>query len=59
MSPVEIETVIMKHPGVFHVAVTGIPDKECGDLVVACVVPKPGYNLTAQEIKDMVKGNFG
>nr|XP_049699214.1 luciferin 4-monooxygenase [Helicoverpa armigera]XP_049699215.1 luciferin 4-monooxygenase [Helicoverpa armigera] len=55
VSPVEIEEVIMKHPGVFHVAVTGIPDKECGDLVVACVVPKPGCNPTAQEIKDLVK----
>ncbi|XP_047033322.1 luciferin 4-monooxygenase-like [Helicoverpa zea] len=55
VSPVEIETVISKHPGVFHVAVTGIPDNECGDLVVACVVPKPGCSPTAQEIKDLVK----
>nr|XP_049699222.1 luciferin 4-monooxygenase-like [Helicoverpa armigera] len=55
VSPAEIEEVIMKHPGVFHVAVTGIPDKECGDLVVACVVPKPGCSPTAQEIKDLVK----
>ncbi|XP_063896475.1 luciferin 4-monooxygenase [Helicoverpa armigera] len=55
VSPVEIENVIAKHPGVFQVAVTGIPDKECGDLVVACVVPKPGCSPTAQEIKDLVK----
>ncbi|KAJ8717060.1 hypothetical protein PYW08_005459 [Mythimna loreyi] len=55
VSPLEIETVIMRHPGVLQVAVTGIPDKECGDLVVACVVPSPGYNPTAQEIKDLVK----
>ncbi|KAJ8717674.1 hypothetical protein PYW07_005604 [Mythimna separata] len=55
VSPMEIEMVIMKHPGVYHVAVTGIPVKECGDLVVACVVPKPGCSLTAQEIKDLVK----
>ncbi|XP_022831950.1 luciferin 4-monooxygenase-like [Spodoptera litura] len=55
VSPVEIETVIMKHPGVLHAAVTGIPDRECGDLVVACVVPKPGCSPTAQEIKDLVK----
>ncbi|XP_022831730.1 luciferin 4-monooxygenase-like isoform X2 [Spodoptera litura] len=55
VSPVEVEEVIMKHPGVFHVAVTGIPDRECGDLVVACVVPKPGCSPSAQEIKDLVK----
>ncbi|KAH9637780.1 hypothetical protein HF086_007809 [Spodoptera exigua] len=55
VSPVEVEEVIMKHPGVFEVAVTGIPDRECGDLVVAFVVPKPGCSPTAQEIKDLVK----
>ncbi|KAF9787670.1 hypothetical protein SFRURICE_017381 [Spodoptera frugiperda] len=54
VSPLEVEMVIMKHPGVFQVAVTGIPDRECGDLVVACVVPKPGCSPTAQEIRDLV-----
>ncbi|XP_050552689.1 luciferin 4-monooxygenase-like isoform X11 [Spodoptera frugiperda] len=58
VSPLEVEMVIMKHPGVLQVAVTGIPDRECGDLVVACVVPKPGCSLTAQEIKDLVKENL-
>ncbi|KAJ8717064.1 hypothetical protein PYW08_005463 [Mythimna loreyi] len=58
VSPLEIESVIMRHPGVFHAAVTGIPDKECGDLVVACVVPKPGCTVTAQEIKDLVKDSL-
>ncbi|KAF9411670.1 hypothetical protein HW555_009587 [Spodoptera exigua] len=56
VSPSEVESVIMKHPGVFQVAVTGIPDRECGDLVVACVVPKSGCSPSAQEIKDLVKG---
>ncbi|CAH0696589.1 unnamed protein product [Spodoptera exigua] len=55
VSPSEVESVIMKHPGVFQAAVTGIPDRECGDLVVACVVPKPGCSPAAQEIKDLVK----
>ncbi|XP_050552691.1 luciferin 4-monooxygenase-like [Spodoptera frugiperda] len=54
VSPVEVEEVIMKHPGVMLVGVTGIPDRECGDLVVACVVPKPGCSPTAQEIEDLV-----
>ncbi|XP_022831889.1 luciferin 4-monooxygenase-like [Spodoptera litura] len=58
VSPLEVEMIIMKHPGVSQVAVTGIPDRECGDLVVACVVPKPGCSPTAQEIKDLVKENL-
>lgn len=37
-------------------AVTGVPDAECGDLPVACVVPRPGAEPSADEIKNWVKG---
>ncbi|XP_034828156.1 luciferin 4-monooxygenase-like [Maniola hyperantus] len=55
ISPLEIERVLMKHPAVFEVAVTGIRHEEHGDLPVACIVPYKGSNVTAQEIKDFVK----
>ncbi|XP_052739014.1 luciferin 4-monooxygenase-like [Bicyclus anynana] len=55
VSPVEIESVIRKHPGVLDVAVTGIPDAEYGDLPVALVITQDGHNVTAKEIKDLVK----
>ncbi|XP_049699030.2 luciferin 4-monooxygenase [Helicoverpa armigera] len=55
ISPVEVENVILKHPSVQDVAVTSIPDEECGDLPVACVIVRPGAQVTAQEIKDLVK----
>ncbi|XP_052739286.1 luciferin 4-monooxygenase-like [Bicyclus anynana] len=55
VSPVEIESVIIKHPGVLDVAVTGIPDAECGDLPVALVILRDGHKVTAQEIKALVK----
>ncbi|KAJ0173174.1 hypothetical protein K1T71_011350 [Dendrolimus kikuchii] len=55
ISPVELENVIRQHAGVLDVAVIGLPDYECGDLPVACVVPRPGHTVNAQEIKDLVK----
>lgn len=55
VSPTELENVIRQNPGVSDVAVTGIPDPEYGELIVACVVRKPGHEVTAQEIKDLVK----
>ncbi|KAJ0173166.1 hypothetical protein K1T71_011342 [Dendrolimus kikuchii] len=58
ISPVELELVILQHPGVLDVAVTGVSDPECGELPVACVVKQPGYNVTAEEIKDLVKNNL-
>ncbi|XP_053617146.1 luciferin 4-monooxygenase-like isoform X2 [Plodia interpunctella] len=55
ISPVEVESVILQHPGVRDVVVVGIPDISCGELPTAFVVRKTGSNVSAQEIKDMVK----
>ncbi|XP_063389011.1 luciferin 4-monooxygenase-like [Cydia fagiglandana] len=54
ISPLELEATICQHPGVLHVAVTSIPDKR-GDLPVACVVRRPGHDVSAEEIKQLVK----
>ncbi|XP_053617055.1 luciferin 4-monooxygenase-like [Plodia interpunctella] len=59
VSPVEIENVIQQHPGVYQVAVTGIvEDLESGDLPVACVVRRPGHDVTTLEIKELVKNSL-
>ncbi|KAI5638727.1 AMP-binding enzyme domain-containing protein [Phthorimaea operculella] len=58
ISPAEIQNLIRQHPAVLDVAVTSISDLECGDLPVACVVRRPGHDVTAQEIKDLVKENL-
>ncbi|CAK1541692.1 unnamed protein product [Leptosia nina] len=58
ISPTEIETVIRRHPEVLDVAVTSLPDLECGDLPVACVTRVEGSTVSAQEIKDIVKNNL-
>ncbi|XP_073948211.1 luciferin 4-monooxygenase-like isoform X2 [Choristoneura fumiferana] len=58
ISPVELEGVIRQHPAVSDVAVTSVSDPECGELPVACVVRRPGYDVTAEEIKDIVKDNL-
>uniref|UniRef100_A0A2A4JUE1 Luciferin 4-monooxygenase n=1 Tax=Heliothis virescens TaxID=7102 RepID=A0A2A4JUE1_HELVI len=52
--PPEIEAVIREHPAVFDVSVTSIPHKEDGEHAVACVMRKPGANVTADEIKELV-----
>ncbi|WP_050616120.1 class I adenylate-forming enzyme family protein [Bacillus testis] len=39
ISPAEIESVLMDHPGVADVAVIGVPSLEWGEEVVAVVVP--------------------
>ncbi len=40
--PREVEDVLLAHPGVREVSVIGVPDREWGERVVACVVAEPG-----------------
>ena len=46
----EVEAVIYAHPAVREVAVFGVPDPQWGELVMACVVLKPGSTLTAENL---------
>jgi long-chain acyl-CoA synthetase len=46
----EVEAVIYSHPAVREAAVSGIPDEKWGELVMACVVLKPGTVLSADEL---------
>jgi len=46
----EVEAVIFDHAAVREVAVFGIPDPQWGELVAACMVLKPGMNITAEAL---------
>jgi len=46
----EVEAVIYEDTAVREAAVFGIPDSQWGEIVMACVVLKPGKILTAEEL---------
>ncbi len=48
--PAEIEAALEQHPGIYDVAVFGIPSQEWGEVVHATVVRSPGSSLTEQEV---------
>ncbi|XP_049876359.1 uncharacterized protein LOC126373979 [Pectinophora gossypiella] len=55
ISPTEIEEVILTLPGVLEVCVTSIDHPIDQQWPVAVVVKRPGYDITAQEIKNIVE----
>ncbi len=58
ISSVELENVIYRHPKVQEVAVVATPDDKWGEVPKAFVNPKPGSNLTAEEIVEFCKQNL-
>ena len=55
--PNEVEAVIAAHPGVADAAVVGVPDDECGEIVVAFVTPKDD-RVTEDAIRDHCKASL-
>lgn len=56
--PKEIEDFIYTHPKVKDVQVIGVPDKQYGEEIMACVILKDGMTMTADELKDYVRSNM-
>jgi acyl-CoA synthetase (AMP-forming)/AMP-acid ligase II len=52
ISALEIEDVLLRHPGVADVAVLGMPDPRTGERVVAVVVPEPGATVTLEVLAE-------
>ncbi len=50
VSPIEVDDVIANYPGVKRTQTVGVPDDLLGEMVVTCIVPMAGANLSDQEI---------
>jgi acyl-CoA synthetase (AMP-forming)/AMP-acid ligase II len=56
--PVEIEEILHNHPGIYDVAIIGIPDERLGEIAAAVVDIKPGVSLTEAEVIDFCAQNL-
>jgi fatty-acyl-CoA synthase len=50
VAPIEVEEILMTHPGVQLAFVTGVPDSMRDEVLAAVVVPKPGVTLSESEL---------
>ncbi len=56
--PAEVERFLYTHEAIKEVAVIGVPDEKWGEVGKACVVLKPGFTITAEEILAFCKGEL-
>ncbi|MFW9802226.1 MAG: class I adenylate-forming enzyme family protein [Candidatus Thorarchaeota archaeon] len=56
--PAEVEELISQHPNVESAVILGIPDRTWGEVVRAFVVPKPGSDITENEILEWCTGKM-
>ncbi|SFN25752.1 AMP-binding protein [Variovorax sp. OV329] len=56
--PREIEEFLYRHPKVQDVQVVGLPDRKYGEELCAWVIPKPGQQLTEEEVREFCKGQI-
>jgi fatty-acyl-CoA synthase len=56
--PKEIEEFLYTHPAVKDVQVIGVPSKQYGEEVMACIILKEGACTTEEEIKEYVKSHM-
>lgn len=55
ISPPEIEMVIRRLPWVADVKVVGVPAAVMQEEIAACIVPRPGCHVDADEVRRLVK----
>ena len=54
----EVEAAIYNHDAIAEAIVFGVPDDRLGEEVAACLVLKDGASLTADELREFLKGNL-
>jgi fatty-acyl-CoA synthase len=56
--PKEIEEFLYTHPAIKDVQVIGVPSKQYGEEIMACIIPREGMEITADEVKEFVKAHM-
>ena len=59
IAPREIDDALYKHPAVLDAAAVGIPDKDYGEEILACVTLRPGQTCTEDDLLDHCNEHLG
>ena len=58
VDPVEVEALLIGHPGVAEAQVVGVPDERLSEVACACIVPVAGQEVSAGGLMDYCRGKL-
>jgi cyclohexanecarboxylate-CoA ligase len=50
IAPLEVEQILLNHPGIANVAVVGIPDTRLDERACACIILEEGHTITLDDV---------
>jgi fatty-acyl-CoA synthase len=56
--PKEVEEVLSQHPAISQAFAVGVADERWGEIGVACVVARPGVEVTADELVELCRARL-
>ncbi|MEU5995000.1 acyl-CoA synthetase [Spirillospora sp. NPDC047418] len=56
--PEEVEVALKDHPDVYDAVVVGLPDERFGQRVAAVVAPRPGADITLEQLTEHCRGRL-
>ncbi len=59
IAPREIDEMLLQHPAVLEAAVVGIPDRHYGQEIMACVVRRPGVEVSEDTLREFCAERLG
>lgn len=58
VDPIEVESVLMRHPGVAFASVQGVPDERMGEVGLAHVTAIEGVTLDVEDLRRFARGQL-
>ncbi|KAL7003403.1 putative CoA ligase ccl9 [Sarracenia purpurea var. burkii] len=58
ISPIEVDAVLLSHPGVAQAVAFGVPDDKYGEEINCAVIPREGSNIDEAEVLSFCKKNL-
>jgi len=58
VDPIEVEGLLLRHPAIDQVQIIGVPDPRLSEVPCACIIPKPGAEVTQEALVAFCRGQL-